>query len=242
MTHEKVAVIEESWRNKTTSDLVFEQLRREIVTGHLKPGQRLVERDLTERYSVSRTPLRDALKRLVAAGLAINIPYRGVIIRQLSHGFARDLYDLRLGTEGIASYLAALRATPAELENLQQIFGCIEQASEAGARDEVLVLNLEFHRAIARATHNALLIDKVDELWTSINLVRASAWHGTSRSHSSSREHRLILDAILARDPEGARHATESHIRSSWELVEAFLLARQAETSGDSPPLVLESQ
>lgn len=234
MTQAPTISTEETVRSKTASEFVFEQLRRDIVTGHLQPGQRLVERELTDRYAVSRTPLREALKRLVTAGLAINIPYRGVVIRQLSYGFARDLYDLRLGVEGLASYLAALRATATELGDLRGLYDRINNASERGARDEVLVLNLEFHNTIARASHNTLLVDKVDELWASINLVRASAWQGTSRTQSSRREHKLILDAILARDPEAARHATEIHIRSSWQLVEAFLIAQTDMNGGPS--------
>lgn len=230
------AILVDAMRNRTTAELVLERLQREVVTGQLKPGQRLVERELTERYRVSRTPLREALKRLVASGLATNVPYRGVAIRQLSHGFARDIYDLRVGIEGLGAYLAALRATQDDLDSLQHLFDRIDEASARDERDEVLVLNLEFHRAIARATRNALLVEKVEELWVNINLVRASAWQGTMRTQGSRREHELILRAILARDPEGARHATESHVRSSWQLVEAFLVA-QAESGKQEPAL-----
>ncbi len=211
-------------QNRTTAEFVFERIKREIITGALKPGQRLVERELTERFEVSRTPVREALKQLERSQLVVNIPYRGVEVRRISFEFARDVYDLRLGIEGIASYLATLRATTAELIRLEHIFNTIDELTSKGQRDDVMVLNNEFHKAIAEATHNELLINQVDDLWTTINSVRAAAWKGTARTEGSRLEHGKMLRAILDRDAEAARHVTEAHVRNSWKVVEEALL------------------
>ena len=218
-------------QNRTTAEFVFERIKREIITGALKPGQRLVERELTGRFEVSRTPVREALKQLERSQLVVNIPYRGVEVRRISFEFAQDVYDLRLGIEGIASYLATLRATTAELVRLEHIFNTIDELTSKGQRDDVMVLNNEFHKAIAEATHNQLLINQVDDLWTTINSVRASAWKGTARTEGSRLEHGKMLRAILDHDAEAARHVTEAHVRNSWKVVEEAL--QMERDSGD---------
>lgn len=210
-------------QNRTAGEFVFERIRREIMVGHLVPGQRLIERELTERFDVSRTPVREALKLLVRTQLAVNIPYRGVEVRRLSSTFARDLYDLRRGTEGIAAYLAAERATAEELATLERVFTEISERTSEGKREDVMLLNNRFHRLIAKATHNDLLVERVDELWTNVNLVRASAWRGNRRTEGSRDEHRAILEALTGRKPEDARRAVEEHVQSSWRAVEAAM-------------------
>lgn len=221
-------------RNKTAAEYIFERIRRDVVVGKIKPGQRLVERELTERFEMSRTPVREALQLLVRSQLALNIPYRGVEVRRLSYEFARDIYDLRRGIEGLAAYLAAERGSDTEIATIERLFGQISELSKDGQRDEVMVLNHKFHMAIAEATHNELLLARVDELWTSVNLVRASAWKGNERTEGSRREHEAILRALVERRAEDARQAVESHIRQSWRLVDGVMRANR--TTGGSTP------
>lgn len=217
------------------AEVVFDQLKLDIVTGRIKPGERLIERDLTDRFQVSRTPMRQALKQLVHVELAVEVPYRGVVVRMLSHRFALDIYDLRRGIEGLSAFLAAERGDSASFRDLERIFHQIDAATVRGARDEVLVLNSEFHTAIARATSNQLLVARVDELWTSINLVRAAAWKGNSRTNSSREEHYGIMLAILERKPEVARAAMEKHVQASWQLVDLELSAAEADKEQGEP-------
>lgn len=137
--------------------------------------------------------------------------------------FAHDIYDLRLGNEGISAYLAAERGTDEEFAKIKQIFTEIDAAAHNADRDLSLVLNAEFHVAIAQSTHNSLLVQRIEELWTHINVVRGAAWVGNTRTDSSRDEHNAIMDAILARDAERARLEMERHIRSSWSIVETAL-------------------
>lgn len=223
-------------RNKTTAERVFERIKREIVVGRLKPGQRLIERELTERFKVSRTPVREALKLLVRTQLAVNTPYRGVEVRRLSLPFARNIYDLRRGIEGIAAYLAAERAGSDEIAGLELLYEEISELSHAGKRDEVMLLNNRFHMAIAEAAHNELLVSQVDELWKNVNLVRAAAWRGNQRTEGSRQEHEAILAGIAARDREAARKAVEIHIQVSWSAVESAMTAAQSVPQEQSVP------
>lgn len=215
--------------NKTMSEVIFEHLKWEIITGRIASGERLVERDLTERFNVSRTPLREALKQLVRTQLAVDIPYRGVVVRTLAYEFVRDIYDLRLGTEGLSAFLAAKRGSRDEIDGLQDAYDRIESAAQQGDRDAVLFLNAEFHAVIARATHNELLVERVNELWTHINIVRGASWVGNRRTDPSRREHQAIIEAIAARNPERARAAMEEHILSSWAVVEERLKRQERE-------------
>lgn len=210
-------------QNRTTVEHVLDQLRREIITGRARPGQRLVERELTERFGVSRTPVREALRRLVAMQLAVNVPYRGIIVRELSLDFARNIYELRRGLEGIAAYLAAERADEEARDKLAAIYARIEEETRQKNRDEVMLLNNEFHVALAEASENELLVERIEEVWTSVNLVRSAAWLSGLRADDSLLEHQAILDAILKRDSEAARQACEAHVRSSWLVIEAAL-------------------
>lgn len=232
-TQERNSILDAMGQNKTMAEVIFERLKWEIVTGHLKPGERLVERDLTERFHVSRTPMREALKQLVRTQLAVDIPYRGVVVRTLGLEFAHNIYDLRFGTEGLSAYLAAKRGTPEEFRLLQRIFDEIDAAADAGDRDRSLVLNAEFHVAIAEATHNPLIVERIEELWTHINVVRGSAWVGNARTDSSRSEHKAIMAAILDGDASAARQAMEDHIASSWKLVEVKLRQQEAEAGAE---------
>ncbi|HET8986416.1 MAG TPA: GntR family transcriptional regulator, partial [Trueperaceae bacterium] len=196
---------------------------------HFRPGERLVERDLTERYEVSRTPLREALKELVRSQLAVTVPYRGVVVRQVSLGFAREVYELRAGLDSMAAALAAARATRTELDRLRGIYDAIDKLSEPvpdeselqSRRDQIMLLNGEFHRTIAQATHNALILAKHDELWVSISLVRSAVWQTAARTQSSREEHAAILEAIATRSVDTARKLCALHADRAWEYVRA---------------------
>jgi len=217
----------ESHVNRTTADLVFSMLKRDVLTGHFKPGERLVERDLSERYQVSRTPLREALKELVRSQLAVTIPYRGVVVREVSFDFAREVYELRSGLDALAGELAAQRATRAELQRLRELYEDIDELSRPVAngseqqsrRDRILLLNTEFHRAIAQSARNTLLLAKHDELWASISLVRSAVWRTGARTQSSREEHAAILDALENRDAARARELCAEHAARAWEFV-----------------------
>lgn len=213
--------------NRTTAGLVYDRLKRDVLTGQFRPGERLVERELTERYGVSRTPLREALKELVRSRLAITIPYRGVFVRQVSFEFAREVYEMRAGLDGIAGFHAATRATRAELARLGEVCERIAVLSEPveepdeqqERRNEILLLNMQFHRIVAEMAHNGVLLEKHDELWSSVSLVRQSVWRTSARTESSREEHEEILEALSSRDAELARDLCEKHVERAWSFV-----------------------
>lgn len=220
--------------NRTTAELVFERLKRDVLTGRFAPGEQLVERDLTERYGVSRTPLREALKELVRSRLAVTVPYRGAFVRPVSLDFAREVYEMRSGLDGLAGMHAATRATRDQLDRLVELFAGIDERStpvddaDEGRerREDILLLNSRFHRTIAEAAHNGVLLKQHDELWVGVSLVRSTVWRTDVRTQSSRAEHAEILAALADRDPERARRLCEGHSARAWSFVERALEAR----------------
>lgn len=217
---------------RTSADLVLERLKDDVLTGHLPPGTKLTERELAERYQVSRTPLREALKQLVNSRLAVNIPYRGVYVQTVSFDFARDIYEVRAGLEGLAGALAAQRATRIELQQLQRIYNRIDQLSvdainQQDMRDETMRLNTKFHRAIAKSAQNPVLDSKIDELWISVSLVRFVVWQTDDRIEGSRREHLEILNALKTGDATLVQRLCYQHSLNAWEHVASVLKSRQ---------------
>jgi DNA-binding GntR family transcriptional regulator len=214
--------------NETLADRIADRLKRLIVTGEIKPGQKLVEKDIATAFNVSRTPLREALARLVADGLADGIPYRGIFVRQITLRQVQDIYELRIAIEGLAAMLAAERADPDRLDTLAELLAAMdrEQASDDSA--ELKLLNERFHHMIAVASGNALLVERLDDLWTWVTLSRTTAWSTTGRGRTSRDEHHAIYEAIRARDPDRARTLAEDHVRRSWDNVKPFVVQHEA--------------
>lgn len=219
---------EEDALARTTAEWVVERLKDDILTGRLAPGTKLVERDLAERYGVSRTPLREALNQLVVRQLATTVPYRGVFVRKVDLGFARDVYEVRSALEGLAGKLAAERATKDEIRLVEAHFKSIErlsrlQASDQSVRDDIMRNNTRFHRAIAVSAHNALLLNKIEEIWTSVSLVRFYVWQTEDRIESSLLEHAEMLEALRKRDGERMQVLCAEHAEKAWRHVDRVL-------------------
>lgn len=227
MTTVESRFLHEVHLNRTTAGLVYDRLKRDVLTGQFQPGEKLVERELTDRYGVSRTPLREALKELVRSRLAITVPYRGVFVRQVSFEFAREVYEMRAGLDGIAGFHAATRATRSELTKLGEVckrIGVLSEPVETPEeqqerRNEILLLNMQFHRIVAQMAHNSVLLEKHDELWSSVSLVRQSVWRTGARTESSREEHEEILDVLSRRDAALARSLCERHVERAWSFV-----------------------
>jgi DNA-binding GntR family transcriptional regulator len=214
--------------NETLADRIADRLKRLIVTGEIKPGQKLVEKDIAAAFNVSRTPLREALARLVNDGLAIGIPYRGIFVRQITLRQVQDIYELRIAIEGLAATLAAQRADTSEIAMLRDLLVAMDKQQAGDDSAELKLLNERFHRMIAIASGNALLVARLDELWTWVTLSRTTAWSATGRGNTSRDEHHAIYEAIRARDPVQARALAEDHVRRAWDNVKPFVAEHEA--------------
>ena len=185
-------------------EFVFAALRNEIRDGRLQPGDRLVETEIAQRLGVSRTPVREALKRLESDGVvAFGLP-RGLTVTKLTHRQILELYAVREVLEGAAARFAAERAAPFEIATLKQIL-----AQHDGARTpaEAADANRRLHEAIVGATHNAYLERVMNVMTDVLALLGTTTYAVPGRIASGSKENAEIVACIERRDPGAAEEA-----------------------------------
>lgn len=202
-------------------DEVYQRLRAAIVTGHFSPGERFVERSLTARLNVSRTPLREAMKRLEQEGLIVCYPHRGCFVRSPSFDEARQAYEMRRVAEGMSGELAAQRATEADLRRMRQVLDLGRSALAENNREALLMYNNEFHSLQAESARNLFLEQQLRSLSAYVDLLRGRQWVLSNRAAPTQREHEEILDALERRDSDLARRLNEIHVDHAWAVVEA---------------------
>ncbi len=204
---------------------VYTHLRDLILSGELQPGDKLAEADLSARLGVSRTPIREAIQRLVQDGLLEASANRGVWVRRLSLSEARDTYTVRATLDALAAELAARQHDQADARALQDALNTLEGAPSGDHRLQTR-LDLTFHRAITQAAHNVTLLDLARDLEQRVALIKHQT--GTYNAHpDTSRQHRALLDAVLARDEGAAHAAARHHVLTFAALMERDLLDMQ---------------
>ncbi len=194
------------------TDRIYAQLQAEILGHALTPGTRLSVPRLAVRFGVSRSPVREAVQRLVQAGLAAQTPHRGSVVATVTAADLIPLYEVREVLEGLAARLAAAHATRADLAQLHAELHAHEQAVRRGDVRAHVEHDLAFHSTLRRAAGNAELIAALDRVQGQVTIAMLAADH-TSWPAKAIDEHRAILDTIVAADPEAAETAARAHIR-----------------------------
>ncbi|MFD1883266.1 GntR family transcriptional regulator [Paracoccus pacificus] len=202
----------------------FDQLLALIENGELHPGRRLRETELAERLGISRTPVREALHRLHAMGLAQQGPRRGLIITQISYDRLRQLFEVREGLEGMATRLAASHASGAEIALLHDMVAEDRRTTD-GTR--LAQRNKLLHRQIVQASHNSYMIEALRNLSVHLGLLSGSTYDEPGRLSAAQTEHEEIVEAIAARDGARAERAARRHIVEGL-AIRLRMLARTA--------------
>jgi DNA-binding GntR family transcriptional regulator len=227
--------LESIQERRTLADEVFHKLRDGIIDGTLQPGQWLRQEGLAQDLGVSQMPVREALKRLVAEGLAERIPYRGVKVVEFDAEDILDMFTIRMVLESLAARFAATAISDADLdrlrENVNRAAGLTGQSQMAERRQ----LNAEFHLVICRASERRFLTHQVEALWSwfpSVMLyegMRRQEELSLARLERESREHTAILVALERRDAHLAEKTIRQHIRNVCvELAEVLGLPKEA--------------
>ncbi len=193
---------------------VVARLRQEIVAGEWAPGERVTEQLLTERYGVSRTPLREALKTVEAEGLLILLPNRGAVITEPTIEDTEDKLRV-LGTlEAMAAGLACVRASDAEIAALVKLHKRMADAHKRRQATRYFDLNDQVHAALIEAAHSRTLTDLATSLNRHIRRARLIANFRETLNDHSKAEHEAIIAALVARDETAAKRAIEQHRKS----------------------------
>ncbi|MEP3246674.1 MAG: GntR family transcriptional regulator [Sneathiella sp.] len=198
-------------------------LEQEIVTGALKPGTRLDETLLAERFDVSRTPVREALTRLAAAGLVEIRPRRGAVVATISIQDLMNMFEVMANLESICARLAARRITPEEKEELAAAQEACAALCETDQFDEYYQRNMTLHSLIYKASHNKYLEKQTQELRMRLSPHRRLQVRIPGRIKSSSDEHGELIAAILAGDADLAEKLTHDHVAIQGERFTDFL-------------------
>lgn len=193
-------------------DVVFNTLRQAILTGELKPGERLMEIHLADRLGVSRTPIREAIRKLELEGLVTMIPRRGAEVAQITEKSMNDVLEVRRALDALCAELACDRITDEELEQLKCACDDFEQAVKTGETKKIAQADVALHDIIVQATGNARLIQLVNNLAEQMYRFRFEYIKDFSQHEKLVEEHRIIYESIVRKDKETACQAARLHI------------------------------
>ena len=197
---------------KPLREVVFNTLREAIISGELKPGERLMEVKLAEKMGVSRTPVREAIRKLELEGLVSMLPRKGAHVAELSAKDIMDVLEVRATLDGMATSLAAERITDEEIKDLSHIQVQFEGYTYKENLQGSIKKDVEFHELIYRASRNERLIQISSNLREQIQRFRVIYMKDYSNPKDLIKEHQCILEAISRHDVEGAKRYAQIHI------------------------------
>lgn len=201
--------MEQKSSGTTAYDALLEAIRR----GDYIPGARLREEEVGARLSLSRTPVREAFRRLEAEGIVEHRPRAGAVVRQLSQTEVVELYEMRVVLERTAAEMAAKHGTEAEFDTLAELNRQID--SERDSPSRAAAINQAFHRGLYLASRNRFLLDAARGLNNALLLLGPTTFTNSARIDVVVRQHAAIIEALDAGDAEAAGAAAEAHLQTS---------------------------
>ncbi|MCX5242269.1 GntR family transcriptional regulator [Streptomyces prunicolor] len=205
---------------------VLATLRQDIIAGRLRPGDRLVERELAERFGISRVPVREAIRALVAEGFVHFETPRRTVVRRLTPNDVRELFELREALEVYAAGLAATRATPEDLAEVAELLDRAAAATEAGDAEVITDVNSRLHDSIVTIAGNTLLTAALEPVAGRLRWM-------TRRNEEWPQllvEHRELYEAIASGDPDRARAHALAHVRTNYRSTVRHLFGDDAQS------------
>jgi GntR family transcriptional regulator, trigonelline degradation regulator len=195
---------------------VLDLLRQAIVEHRLKPGQRLIERELVEQIGVSRTTIREVLRQLAAEGLVATIPQRGAVVATPTAEEALELYEVRAALESLAARRFVEHASDSQVQALRAAFGQVETVMSAGDDTDVLEMIQAkdlFYDVLLKGSGNRAIHSILSGLTARVSVLRATSMSQPGRALKSVDEIRAIVDAVEARDADAAAQAAAHHVQ-----------------------------
>ncbi len=214
-----------------SSEFVYRKLKERIISGALAPDTRLIELSIAAEFGVSRTPVREALKRLAAENLVLSDRARGMVVHAPDVDEIEDVFVMREALDGLAARLAAHRVTPSELARLKLIVDSMRDAIANDRREQIVVANQRFHDVIYSAAGNRMLARVATDLRDYVRRFSTLPFASPGRVEHVLTEHEAILDALERHDPEAAREASDAHLAHAREYLVRMELQEYAENS-----------
>ncbi len=201
-------------KSAPSADVVYRSVKEQIVDGTLAPGGWLVEAELADQFQVSRTPVREALKRLVAERLAAHDPFRGTIVRSVDPREAAEIGEMREVHDGLAARLAASRITESLLKEMVDVQAQLVLAVNSNRISDAASYNARFHQLLYEAAGNKRLAEVSGGLQDFVRRYTIGAISDAGRAAAVIVEHDRILQALQNRSPAEAEEAARSHGRA----------------------------
>lgn len=220
-------------KKNTRTEILVSEIEKLIVNGSMVPGQRLDEMVLAKKYGVSRTPVREAIRALIAIGLVQNTGKQGSQVAKLSISMLIEMFELMAVLEGMCAQLAARRATKNQLFEMQKTHELLENTFEKGTHKEFYNVNLQFHDLLYNASHTQYLAEETLRLRRRLSPYRMRVTFQPGRMNSTLEEHNKILIAIKKGESELAKNEAISHLRLIGNDLEDFIASVSSSTKSD---------
>lgn len=211
------------------SNVLRAQLEEEIITGILKANTRLDEVSLSDRFGVSRTPVREALIQLSTAGLVIKLPNKGHFVAQIGPTLLIEMFDVMGELEAMAARLASRRASEDDIASIREAHQACCEAVTGDDPDDYYYKNETFHKKILDAAHNSFLAEQSGKLHKRLKAFRRLQLRTRGRMNSSFQEHQRVVDAIVAGDSQKAAKEMRKHVVIQGERFADLLAVIQQE-------------
>ena len=205
--------------HKPLREMVYEELKMQILKGSIIPGTRMMEVELAEEMGVSRTPIREAIRKLEKEGLVTIEPRRGAYASMISREDMVEILEVRQDLEGLAAYFAADRMTKKQMEELKRVSNSYNAAVKEGNMEAMIKHDTRFHHIIVESCRNKILVQMIEQLQELVLRFRYIYYDNFKRAENMPEEHREILEAIASGDADRARAAADVHIDRLKQLV-----------------------
>ena len=205
--------------HKPLREMVYEELKMQILKGSIIPGTRMMEVELAEEMGVSRTPIREAIRKLEKEGLVTIEPRRGAYASMISTEDMVEILEVRQDLEGLAAYFAADRMTKSQMEELRQVSNSYNEAVKEGNMEAMIKHDTRFHHIIVESCRNKILVQMIEQLQELVLRFRYIYYDNFKRAENMPEEHEAIVAAIAEGDADKARAAADIHIERLKELV-----------------------
>ncbi len=216
-------------RHQTLREKILETIRDAILKGSLKPGERVSEPELAERFGISRTPIREAFRQLESEGYLQVIPRKGAVVASLSERDIEEFYAIKIILEGFAARMAAEKLSMKDIEKLESINQRLEQIAKDGDVKNFFRVHNEFHEVFIKAAGNERLYEMINQLVMKFKRLRLASLSQPGRMEISVEEHRNMIQAFKDHDGDKA----DSLVRHA-ATIGADVLIQSMSQSGDS--------
>lgn len=214
-------------QNKPISEIVYESLRKTIISGLIPVGERIVEKEYAQRLNISRTPVREALKRLEMEELVEYVPRKGVIVRRISVEDVIEIYKIRHSLEVLAATTAMENITIEGIKEIERLLDLTEQKNNEGDVEEVIRLFGEFNLKIYEASRMKRLTAMISRLNEYLQRFRNISISDNERREKALKEHRKILKAIVEKNTTDIDDIIKRHLNDSLDIVVAEIENRE---------------